>query len=41
MSLATRVRLKTSVSACVFMLATAANADPQGQKIYTQGASPR
>ena len=37
MSLATRVRLKTSVSACVFMLATAANADPQGQKIYTLG----
>lgn len=37
MSLATRFGLKTSISACVFMLATAANADPQGQKIYTQG----
>lgn len=41
MNLATRFGLKTSISACVFMLATAANAEPQGQKIYTQGgASP-
>ncbi|VVM60075.1 hypothetical protein PS639_01232 [Pseudomonas fluorescens] len=37
MSLATRFGLKTSIGACVFMLATAANAEPQGQKIYTQG----
>ena len=37
MNLAMRVRLQTSVSACIFMLATAANAEPQGQKIYTQG----
>ncbi|VVN80133.1 c-type cytochrome [Pseudomonas fluorescens] len=37
MNLANRFGLKTSVSVCVFMLATAAHAVPQGQKIYTQG----
>lgn len=37
MSLAMRFGLKTSISACVFMLASAANAEPQGQNIYTKG----
>ena len=37
MSLSTRFCLKTSISACVVVLATGANAESLGQKIYTQG----
>lgn len=37
MNLATRFGIKTSISACILMLATAASAEPSGQKIYTQG----
>jgi len=36
-SLSTRFCLKTSISACVVVLATGANAESLGQKIYTQG----
>ncbi|WP_449434167.1 c-type cytochrome [Pseudomonas putida] len=37
MSLATRSGLSTCISACLFLLASTAHAEPDGQKIYTQG----